>query len=141
MHLIDAVYRHATKIIHHHSKAETISKLTVHSQLLQNHFSTAKINNLTTKLGQGVRSPLHTTLAYLGSSGNPAIFSPSLVSLEVPAVCSTAPSSDNCRSAVTRQSEDGGSMKSKLVTSLIPRIWKIYGKVLYIAYIRRYFSV
>ena len=33
--------RHATKIINHHSKAETISKLTVHLQLLQNHFSPA----------------------------------------------------------------------------------------------------
>ena len=28
--------RHNMKIINHHSKAETISKLTVHSQLLQN---------------------------------------------------------------------------------------------------------
>ena len=35
--------RHTTKIINHHSKAETISKLRVHSQLLQNLFSPAKV--------------------------------------------------------------------------------------------------
>ena len=34
--------RHATKIVNHHSKAETISKLTVHSQLLQNYFHLKK---------------------------------------------------------------------------------------------------
>ena len=31
--------RHATKIINYHSKAETILKLTICSQLLQNYFS------------------------------------------------------------------------------------------------------
>ena len=34
--------RHATKIINHHSKSTTISKLTVPSQLMQNYFSPAK---------------------------------------------------------------------------------------------------
>ena len=33
---------HATKEISHHSIAETISKLTVHSYLLQNYFSPTK---------------------------------------------------------------------------------------------------
>ena len=35
--------RHATKIINHHSKVETISKMTVHLQLLQNYFTLTKI--------------------------------------------------------------------------------------------------
>ena len=34
--------RHATKMINHHSKAETISNLAVHSKLLQIYFSPAK---------------------------------------------------------------------------------------------------
>ena len=41
------------KIINHHSKAETISKLTVPSQLLQIYFSPAKVYILEmTKLGK-----------------------------------------------------------------------------------------
>ena len=36
-------YWHATNIIYHHSKAETMSILTVHSQLLQKYFSLEKI--------------------------------------------------------------------------------------------------
>ena len=45
------------KIVNHHLKAETILKLTFHSQLLQNYFSHAKIYILKmTKLGQGVQS-------------------------------------------------------------------------------------
>ena len=35
-------YRHATKIINHHSKVEPILKLTFHSQLLQSNFSPEK---------------------------------------------------------------------------------------------------
>ena len=37
-HFVDAVGI-VTKIINHHSKTETMSKLTVHSQFLQNYFT------------------------------------------------------------------------------------------------------
>ena len=48
----------------YNSKAETIWKLTVRSQLLQNYLSPAKIYILKmTKLGQSVRSYRHTTLS------------------------------------------------------------------------------
>ena len=40
--------------INHHSKAETISKLTVHSRLLQNYFSPANILKIM-KIGQPVK--------------------------------------------------------------------------------------
>ena len=42
----DRCCRHATKIIYRHSKAETISKVTVQSLLLQNYFSPTKIHIL-----------------------------------------------------------------------------------------------
>ena len=48
--------RHASKIVNHHSKAETILKVTVYSQLLQNYFLPGKICILyMIKLGQGVQ--------------------------------------------------------------------------------------
>ena len=56
------------KKLNYHSISETIQNLTVHSQLLQNYFSCAKIkmlNNLTgkcPKFGQGVQKLGHATL-------------------------------------------------------------------------------
>ena len=42
VHALCRCCRQATTNINHHSKAEIISKLTVHSQLLQHYFSSAK---------------------------------------------------------------------------------------------------
>ena len=48
------------KKLNHHSEAVTISKLSVHSQFIQNNFSVQKLDfNLTSKcqnFGQGVRT-------------------------------------------------------------------------------------
>ena len=58
-------------MINHHSKAETILKLTVHSQFLQNYFSPAKIYiSQMTKFGQGVRNKGTLPMGY-GDPGNP----------------------------------------------------------------------
>ena len=50
-------YNRNTEILNHHSKAETISKLTVNLQLFQNYHSPAILFIMyITKLGHGVRS-------------------------------------------------------------------------------------
>ena len=59
-------HRHATKIIHHHSKAQTNWKLTVHLQLLQNYASPAKnLNYVNDEVRAGCLKLGHTTLALL----------------------------------------------------------------------------
>ena len=54
---LQMLYRQAPRIMDHHLKAETMPKLTVHSQLLHNNFSPAKFFNLVNdEVRQGVRS-------------------------------------------------------------------------------------
>ena len=65
MHFVDAVARHAKKILNNHFKAETISKMTIHSQLLQNYFTPAKIYiSEMTKFWQGENKKIYMVKLY-----------------------------------------------------------------------------
>ena len=58
------MHRHALKKINNQSNAQTISKLTVHSQLLQNYFSPAKLYSVNDEVWPGCPKLGHATLLY-----------------------------------------------------------------------------